>query len=268
MSGRDPLGDDVAAQGRQPVVDPAHLRRQLGQSLLVAHDPCRRRRRRCWRPSGPSLREHRHQGRLGPLPRRRAARRPGRPAATSRRRGRGSRSASAPCVEGQPQRPAGAAQLRRPRRRRRPRRPQAAPSPTKSRTCLAEVADAVHDRVDAGRRPASRAASRRTGRPPTGSSVLGTVRASGHIRLPRPPARITHCTDTARSLPDEHDAAVVVEAEPHLGQPLARAWRPAAGAGRGVEQQEAAGTGTDQLAAAARRGRGRPRTSGRCWGWT
>src|SRR5687767_4636862 len=78
------------------------------------------------------------------------------------------------------------------------------------------------------------------GRPSTGNKVFGMVRVSGHMRLPTPPAKMTHCM-TPASIPDEDDAAVAVEREPYLRKAFSAHRGPQSTRILRIEQQESAG---------------------------
>src|SRR5947208_16069671 len=85
------------------------------------------------------------------------------------------------------------------------------------------------------------------GRPATSRSAFGRRGpARLAIRVPRPPAR----TATGYIGSGDHQRrALVVEAEPDLGQPEAAHCRPQVGLGLRVEEQEPAAARADQLAA-------------------
>ena len=159
---------------------------------------------------------------------------------------------------------------RSPRGALRPCRAAASPSleyDTSSPNALA-VADVLLDHARRGgrwrsrprgrpRTPATAAGGRRTARrrPAAGSS--GSRSVSGSIRVASPPARITQGTSAA----GKDDRAIEVEPEPGLGEPFGRHRRPQHRGILGVEEEEPAGAGADELAADARRCRARPGTT-------
>src|SRR4051812_19254386 len=82
------------------------------------------------------------------------------------------------------------------------------------------------------------------GSPATGIMDLGSFSARAPIRVARPPA-----SSANRSTIDKHLGAREVEAEAHLAQPGADQRVAQPPAILGVEEQEAAAAGADQLAA-------------------
>src|SRR5258706_15091673 len=84
------------------------------------------------------------------------------------------------------------------------------------------------------------------GRPATSMSALGSRSVSGRMRVPKPPDSTTQGSISA---PHHHGGAVEVELEADLGEALpdqsvSQLLRPVR-----IEEEEAAGAGTDQLAA-------------------
>src|SRR5215471_3366171 len=92
------------------------------------------------------------------------------------------------------------------------------------------------------------------GLPFTGSSAFSTLELSCRMRVPRPPARMTHCCPMitvskkpSGSILHEHLRALVIEAEAYFGQALIGHGCAQAGAILRVEEQETTATGADQL---------------------
>src|SRR5260370_37845194 len=84
------------------------------------------------------------------------------------------------------------------------------------------------------------------GCPSTGSSALGHVSVSGHIRVPSPPARITHCMG---SVSRHQLGAFVVETEADFAQALLGHGFANRIAVLGVQQEESTAARAHQCAA-------------------
>src|SRR4051794_2417906 len=95
------------------------------------------------------------------------------------------------------------------------------------------------------------------GRPATGTRALGTSLATVCRRVASPPARMTHCMDSRRSVADQDGGAVEVELEPRLGEAMLSHRGADAGWVLRVEHEEAPGASADELS--ADRAAGKPR---------